>query len=93
MVENTNKKGKTLSEETRKKISNAQKGKPRPVGSGKPSQQIEVTDIKNNTTTCYDSINEVARKLNISSHKTIANYIKNNQTKPYKGKYTFALKK
>jgi hypothetical protein len=30
---------------------------------------------------------------NISSHKTIANYIKNNQTKPYKGKYTFALKK
>jgi len=24
-------------------------GQPKPVGSGKPSQQIEVTDIKNNT--------------------------------------------
>ena len=28
-------------------------GKPRPEGAGKSSQQIEVTDIKNNTITSY----------------------------------------
>jgi len=55
---------------------------------GKPSQQIEVTDIKNNTTTSYNSISEAARVLNI--HKSVIdNYFSRNQTKPYKGKYTF----
>ena len=44
-------------------------GKPRPSGAGKPSQQIEVTDIKNNTTTSYDSIGEAARALHI--HKSV----------------------
>ena len=55
----------------------------------KPSQQIEVTDIKNNTTTYYDSMGEAARALNLPSHKVISDYIKNNQQKPYKGQYTF----
>ena len=55
----------------------------------KPSQQIEVTDIKNNTTTSYDSMGEAARALNLPSHKVISDYIKNNQQKPYKGQYTF----
>jgi len=64
-------------------------GKPKIEGSGKPSQAIEVTDIKNNITTSYDSIHEAARALNIYSHNIIRNYIKNNQKKPYKGKYTF----
>jgi len=45
--------GKNHTEETKKIMSEAKKGKPRAEGVGKPSQQIEVTDIKNNTTTSY----------------------------------------
>jgi len=43
------KKGKNHTEETKQIISEAKKGQPRAEGAGKPSQQIEVTDIKNNT--------------------------------------------
>jgi group I intron endonuclease len=64
-------------------------GKPKPKGAGKSSQQIKVTDIKNNTTILYDSMNEAARALNLPNFNIIRNYIKNNQQKPYKGKYTF----
>jgi len=64
-------------------------GQPRVERSGKPSQQIEVTDIKNNTTTSYNSMSEAARVLNLPSYKAISDYIKNNQKKPYKGRYTF----
>jgi len=63
--------------------------KPKPVGAGRVSQQIEVTDITNNTTISYDSICEAARTLNLPSHSIILNYIQRNQKKPYKGKYTF----
>ena len=84
--------GKNHTEETKKKImSEAKKGKPRAEGVGKPSQQIEVTDIKNNTTTSYDSISEATRALNLPSHKIITNYILRNQQKPYKGRYTFKM--
>ena len=87
--------GKNHTKETKKKISDAMTGennpmhgKPRPSGAGKPSQQIEVTDIKNNTTTSYNSIHEAARALNI--HQTvIVKYFARNQQKPYKGLYTF----
>jgi len=78
-----------------KKISDAlvgntnKKGKPRAEGAGKPSQQIEVTDITNNTTTSYDSMSEAARALNLPNLNIISNYIKNNQQKPYKGIYIF----
>jgi len=58
-------------------------------GSGRPSQVIEVSDIKNNTTTYYNSIHEATKALNLSSHKIISNYIIRNQQKPYKGRYTF----
>jgi len=51
-------------------------------------QKIEVTDIKNNTTTSYDSIHEVSRALNINQ-SSISMFLKNNQQKPYKGRYTF----
>ena len=54
----------------------------------KPSQVIEVTDIKNNTTTTFNSMCEAARALNIN-HTRIVMYFANNQTKPYKGQYTF----
>jgi hypothetical protein len=63
-------------------------GKPRPAGSGKPSQKIEVTDSQENTTTSYNSMVEAARALNLPSHKAISNYILNNQVQPYKGRYT-----
>jgi len=81
--------GQTRSENTKKKISDALKDRPRPEGAGKPSQQIEVSDIQNNQTTTYDSISEAARALNIPSHKSISIYFTNNQQKPYKGRYTF----
>jgi group I intron endonuclease len=71
--------GKTHSSETCKKISDAMPN----------SIKISVTDIKKNTTTYYDSICEAARALNLPSHQAITNYIKNNQQKPYKGKYIF----
>jgi len=57
-------------------------------GAGRPSQQIEVTDITNNITTSYDSISSAARTLNIN-FKIISKYILRNQQKPYKGQYTF----
>jgi len=88
--------GQNHTEETKIIMSDAKKGeknpmfnKSRPEGSGRPSQQIEVTDVKNNTTTYYDSIREAARELNLTNHTIISNYIKNNQQKPYKGQYTF----
>jgi group I intron endonuclease len=59
------------------------------AGEGRPCQVIEVTDIKNNTTTTYNSIHEAARALNLPNFQAIPNFIKNNQTKPYKGRYTF----
>ena len=87
--------GRTHSDETKIIMSDAKKGenhpmfgKPRPEGFGKPSQQIEVTDIKNNQTTTYDSIREAARALNID-HTRIVKYFSNNQQNPYKGQYTF----
>jgi group I intron endonuclease len=81
-------KGKTHSEKSKTKISDALKGKNRPKGSGRPCQQIVVTDITNNTTNYYDSIREAARVLNIEK-SVIVKYFYNNQTKPYKGQYTF----
>jgi group I intron endonuclease len=95
--------GRTHSEETKTKMSDTQKkiynpgrfktGNNNPnygkkvVGSGSPSQQIEVTDIKNNQTTTYDSINEAARALNIHPARIVM-YFSRNQKKPYKGQYT-----
>ena len=68
------------SDVTRQKISDAKKGKPRPEGQGIPSQAIEVTDIKNDTTTSYDSISEAAIALNIN-HSVIVMYFSRNQKK------------
>ena len=55
---------------------------------GKNGREIEVTDIKNNTTTSYNSISEAAIALNIKQSR-ISMYFKYNQKKPYKGRYTF----
>jgi group I intron endonuclease len=63
--------GKTLSNETKQIMSDAKKGeknpmhgKPKPSGAGNSSQEIEVTDITNNTTISYNSIHEATRALN-----------------------------
>ena len=66
-------------------------GKARYEGSGRPSQAIEVTDSELNQTTTYNSISEAAIAYNLPSYRIIANYIKNNQKKPYKGRYTFKM--
>jgi len=82
--------GSNHSNETKSKISDTLKGH---KGAAQPtSQAIEVLDKDNNQTTTYESIREAARALNIPSHKTITNYIKNNQKKPYKGRYTLKKK-
>ena len=78
--------------DTAKKIDHSGRFKPgqsRAEGAGSPSQQIEVTDIKNNTTTSYNSMSEAARALNLPNYKGISNYFIHNQKKPYKGRYTF----
>jgi hypothetical protein len=77
------------SDKTKQKISEAKKGQPKIEGSGKASQAIEVTDIKNNTTTSYNSISEATRALNLPNFQVISNYILRNQQNPYKGRYTF----
>ena len=90
--ENNQMYGKNHSEETKKIMSDAKKGQQRLKRAGRPSQQIEVTDIKNNITTSYDSIGEAARALNLTNFNIIRNYILRNQQKPYKGRYTFTKK-
>jgi len=82
--------GQNHTDETKIIMSDAKKGeknpmynKPRAEGAGRPSQQIEVTDIKNNTTISYDSIGEAAIALNISQ-AVITKYFIRNQKKPYK---------
>ena len=68
------------------------KPKPEGSGNGKPSQVIEVTDIKNNTTISYNSISEAARVLNCNE-SSIRSNLKSNSKKPYKNIYMFAYKK
>jgi group I intron endonuclease len=87
--------GKNHNEETIQIMSDAKKGennpmhgKPRPEGAGRPSQVIEVFDLKENITTTYDSIREAARALSIDCRHITA-YFARNQVKPYKGRYTF----
>jgi group I intron endonuclease len=70
--------GKKHTDETCKKMSDAKS----------TSQRLEVFDNKNNQTTTYDSINKAAIALNIRV-QAISNYFCRNQTKPYKGQYTF----
>jgi group I intron endonuclease len=55
------------------------------------SIKIEVLDLgasPTNTKTTYNSIREAARALNIP-RESISCFVKNNQKKPYKGRYIF----
>jgi len=69
-------------------MSEVKKGNPKTEGSGRPFQKISVLDLSTNETTEYDSMREAARALNIK-HNVISIYLKNNQQKPYKGRYIF----
>ncbi len=80
--------GRKHSEDTRQKMSDAHKGRAKPLGSGSLAQQIEVFDLKENTTTSYNSKSEAARALNIH-HSVIDLYFIRNQVKAYKGRYIF----
>ena len=53
--------------------------------------KIEVTDLKLNTITNYDSIHAVSRSLSIGSN-TLSNYLKRNQKSPYRQAACFKLK-
>ena len=85
--------GKKHSEEYKAKMSEALKGENHPMF-GKTGEKhhsslkIVVSDLELNTTTTFGSICEAARALNISQSR-ISMYFKNNQIKPYKGRYVF----
>lgn len=83
--------GSKHSEESKQKISDAMIGNTNSKNQPN-SQQIEVTDIQNNTTTFYDSMGEAARALNLPNFNIIRNFILRNQQKPYKGRYSFKKK-
>jgi hypothetical protein len=82
------------SEENLAKMRVAKKGENNPMFGKKNSAsqpnsiKIEVTDLYLNSKTTYNSVREAARALNID-RKTISNYFKNNQIKPYKKRYVF----
>lgn len=90
--------GRKASEESKRKMSEAQreicnpgryiKGNNKPLGSGRPNQKIEVFDLKENTTTTYDSISAAAIASGVLL-PTVRNYLARNQQKPYKGRYIF----
>jgi len=80
--------GRKHSDKSKQIMSDAKKDKPKVEGSGRPSQQIEVVDLQEKTSTYYNSISEAARALNI--HKSVIGYyFSRNQTNPYKDKYIF----
>ena len=90
--------GKNHSDDTKKIMSDAKKGEKNPMynkqrasGAGRPSNEIEVTDIKNNITTSYDSIREAAKALNIN-HTRIVIYLKKKKIKRSLIKVSILLK-
>jgi len=83
--------GQKHSEDTRQKMSDAHKGRAKPLGAGRPSQQISVFDQETNTTTTHDSIRAAARALNIQK-ASIRNFCCRSQQKPYRGRYIFTAK-
>jgi hypothetical protein len=63
-------------------------GKPKPEGSGRPSQKIEVLDLLTNERTEFPSKGAAAEALNIKVSR-ISTYFAINQNKPFKKRYIF----
>jgi len=63
-------------------------GKARPEGAGSPPKKVQVLDKETNKMTYYDSFSDAAKALNIN-YLVISNYFRQNQQKPYKGRYIF----
>lgn len=89
--------GKTRSEKTKAKISEARKGKNHSeVTKAKMSATmsaaygaaIEVFDLETNISANYASLRAAARALN-TNHSTIIKNINSKYQKPYKGRYIF----
>jgi group I intron endonuclease len=86
--------GRKHSEETKEKIRNAHnpgrfiKGQKKREGAGRPSQAIEVIELETGNKNTYESTREAGRALNIDG-SIIARYLRDNQKKPYKGRYIF----
>jgi group I intron endonuclease len=86
--------GRKHSEDTKEKIRNAHnpnrflKGQKKREGSGRPPQAIEVFVLETGNKNTYESTGEAGRALNIDS-SIISRYLRNNQKKPYKGRYIF----
>lgn len=80
--------GKNHSEETIARMSNVQKGRPRWEGFGRPSQKIEVLDIKINITKEFESISAAALALNIRQ-STISRCLARKDQKVYNNQYIF----
>jgi group I intron endonuclease len=56
----------------------------------KSSQEIEVTEIETNIKTIFPSISAAGKALGLRQ-PSISLYLKDNRTKPYRGKYLFKL--
>jgi group I intron endonuclease len=80
--------GKTLSEETKSKMSDAKLGKHNSPLTEFPAQKIEVFDKDENLTTTFNSISAAEKALGIS-RASISKYILKNQQTPYKKRYIF----
>ena len=90
--------GRRHSEDTKEKIRNAHnpgrylKGQRKREGAGRAPQAIEVFVLETGNKNTYESTREAGRALNIDS-SIISRYLRNNQKKPYKGRYIFVLQK
>jgi group I intron endonuclease len=86
--------GRKHSEDSKEKIRNAPnsgrfiKGQTKIEGAGRPPQAIEVMVLETGNKNTYESTREAGRALNIDS-SIISRYLRNNQKKPYKGRYIF----
>ena len=56
----------------------------------KTSMKVEVTNVETKEVTIYSSISAAARALSYRQ-PSISLYLKENRTKPFKGKYLFKL--
>lgn len=71
------------------KMSLSQKGHKGSVNHPK-AKKIMVTDLKTNTSICYDSVNLAAKALNCGDSSILKN-LNSKKQKPYKGRYVFKL--